>query len=43
MDENFVRADNRNLPTIDAIMVALFFKNNTDYYAAELKNIKTAV
>lgn len=36
-----VRADNSNLPKIDAFMVRLFFKNNSDYYAAELKN-KTA-
>lgn len=43
MDNSFVRADNRNLPEVDAFMVALFFQNNTDYYAAELKNIKTAV
>ncbi|KAI8439757.1 hypothetical protein MSG28_013444 [Choristoneura fumiferana] len=43
METNFVRADNTNLPKIDAFMVARFFKNNADYYAAELKNVKTAV
>lgn len=43
MEINFIRADNSNLPKIDAFMVAVFFKNNTDYYAAELKNVKTAV
>ncbi|GBP20933.1 hypothetical protein EVAR_9502_1 [Eumeta japonica] len=43
MDPNFVRADNSNLPKIDAFMVAHFFKNNADYYAAELKNVKTAI
>ena len=43
MESNFVRADNSNLPKIDAFMVALFFKNNADYYAVELKNVKTAV
>jgi len=43
MELNFVQADSRNLPKIDAFMVALFFKNNPDYYAAELKNVKTSV
>ncbi|GBP47923.1 hypothetical protein EVAR_31463_1 [Eumeta japonica] len=43
MDPNFGRADNSNLPKIDAFMVAHFFKNNADYYAAELKNAKTAI
>ncbi|GBP65153.1 hypothetical protein EVAR_48630_1 [Eumeta japonica] len=43
MDPNFVRADNSNLPKINAFMVAHFFKNNADYYAAELKNVKTAM
>ena len=43
MESNLVRADNSNLQKIDAFMVALFFKNNADYYAAELKNVKTAV
>ncbi|GBP77945.1 hypothetical protein EVAR_83193_1 [Eumeta japonica] len=43
MDPNFVRADNSNLPKIDAFTVAHFFKNNADYYAAELKNVKTAI
>ena len=43
MESNFVRADNSNLPKIDAFMVALFFKNNADYYAAKLKNVNTAV
>ncbi|GBP50270.1 hypothetical protein EVAR_40812_1 [Eumeta japonica] len=43
MDPNFVRADNTNLPKIDAFMVAHFFKNKADYYAAELKNVKTAI
>ncbi|KAI8426144.1 hypothetical protein MSG28_005094 [Choristoneura fumiferana] len=43
METNFVRADNTNLPKIDAFMVARFFKNNADNYAAELKNVKTAV
>ncbi|GBP32019.1 hypothetical protein EVAR_21052_1 [Eumeta japonica] len=43
MNPNFVRADNSNLPKIDAFMVAHFFKNNPDYYAAELKNVKTAI
>ncbi|GBP60211.1 hypothetical protein EVAR_81357_1 [Eumeta japonica] len=43
MDPNFVRADNSNLPKIDAFMVAHFFKNNVDYYAAELANVKTAM
>lgn len=38
-----MKADNSNLPKVDAFMVALFFKNNADYYAAELKNVKTAV
>ena len=37
-----MRADNSNLPIIDAFMVALFFKNNAGYYVAELKNVKTA-
>ncbi|GBP40329.1 hypothetical protein EVAR_86475_1 [Eumeta japonica] len=39
MDPNFVRADNSNLPKIDAFTVAHFFKNNADYYAAEHLNI----
>ena len=43
MESNLVRADNSNLQTIDAFMVALFFKNNADYYSAELINVKTAV
>ena len=43
MESSFVKAGNSNLPKIDAFMVALFFKNNADYYAAELKNVKTAV
>ena len=44
MESNLVRADNSNLQKLDAFMVALFFKNNAaDYYAAELKNVKTAV
>ncbi|CAH0577783.1 unnamed protein product [Chrysodeixis includens] len=43
MESNFVRADNSNLPKIDSFMVAMFFKDNADYYAAELKNVKTAV
>lgn len=43
MDANFVQADSSNLPRIDALMVALFFKNNADYYSSELKNVKTAV
>ncbi|KAF9405618.1 hypothetical protein HW555_013722, partial [Spodoptera exigua] len=43
MESNYERADNSNLPKIDPFMVALFFKNNADYYAAELKNVKTAV
>ncbi|CAK1585692.1 unnamed protein product [Parnassius mnemosyne] len=43
MESNFVRADNSNLPKIDGFMVADFFKNNADYYAAEHKNVKTAV
>ncbi|CAH2104028.1 unnamed protein product [Euphydryas editha] len=43
MEPNFVRADNSNLPKIDAFMVALFFKNNANYYGVELKNVKTAV
>ena len=43
MDPKFVRADNSNLPKIDAFMVAHYFKNNADYYAAELKNVKTAM
>ncbi|KAL4712775.1 hypothetical protein ACJJTC_019427 [Scirpophaga incertulas] len=40
MDPNFVRADNSNLPKIDSFMVANFFKSNTDYYAAEFKNVR---
>ena len=43
MESNFVRADNNNLPKIDAFKVALFLKTNADYYAVELKNVKTAV
>lgn len=43
MESNYERADNSNLPKINPFMVALFFKNNADYYAAELKNVKTAV
>ena len=43
MESNLVLADNSNLQKIDAFMVAIFFKNNADYYAAELKNVKTAV
>jgi hypothetical protein len=43
MDTNFVQADNTNLPKIDALMVALFFKNNDDFCAAELRNVKTAM
>ena len=43
MESNFVRADNSNLTKIDAFMVTLFFKNNADYYAADFKNVKTAV
>ncbi|CAH1990295.1 unnamed protein product [Acanthoscelides obtectus] len=39
MDLNFVQADNSNLPKVDALMVAFFFKNNADYYAAELKHV----
>lgn len=42
MDNDFVKADSRNLPQVDAIMVGLFFKNNPDFYASELKNVKTA-
>ena len=40
MESNFVRADNSNLPKIDAFMVALVFKNYAEYYAAELKMLK---
>ena len=40
MESNFVRADNSNLPKIDAFIGAVFFKNNGDYYAAEIKNVK---
>lgn len=36
MEANLVRADNSNLPKIDAFMIALFFKNNFDYYAANM-------
>ena len=43
MESNFVRTDNSNLPKIDVFMVALFFKNNANYYAAKLKNVKTSV
>ncbi|XP_072934877.1 uncharacterized protein [Epargyreus clarus] len=43
MAKKFVRADSRNLPEIDSFMVARYFKNNADYYAAELKNVKTTV
>ncbi|CAH1995927.1 unnamed protein product [Acanthoscelides obtectus] len=43
MDLNFVQADNSNLPKVDALMVAFFFKNNADYYAAELKHVKTTM
>ena len=38
-----MRADNSNLPKIDAFMFALFFKNDVDYYIAKPKNVKTAV
>ncbi|KAK9736905.1 hypothetical protein QE152_g11184 [Popillia japonica] len=43
MEKNFVQADNTNLPKIDAISIARFFKNNPDFYAVELKNVKTAI
>ncbi|CAH1961609.1 unnamed protein product [Acanthoscelides obtectus] len=43
MDLNFVQADNSNLPKVDALMVAFFFKNNADYYVAELKHVKTTM
>ena len=43
MELNLVRADNSNLQKIDAFKLALFFKNNADYYVAKLKNIKTAM
>lgn len=43
MEKNFVQADNTNLPKIDAISIARFFKNNPDFYAVELKNVKTAM
>lgn len=42
MDNDFVKADSRNLPHVDAIMVGLFFKNNSDFFASELKNVETA-
>lgn len=41
METNFVKADSGNLPKVDADMVALFFKNNPNFYGAELKNVKT--
>lgn len=40
MDTNFVQADDSNLPKIDAFMIAQFFKNNTNFCAPELKNVK---
>lgn len=43
MDSNFVKADSGNLPKVDAIMIGVFFKNNPDFYAAELRNVKTAM
>ncbi|KAL1487866.1 hypothetical protein ABEB36_015516 [Hypothenemus hampei] len=43
MDKSFVRADGSNLPKIDALMVGLFFKNNPDFYSAELRNVKTTL
>lgn len=42
MHKNFVKADSRNMPKVDAMMVGVFFKNNPDFYAAELRNVKTA-
>lgn len=42
MEKNFVQADSRNLPKVDALMIGKFFKNNQDFYAVELKNVKTA-
>ncbi|XP_045493660.1 uncharacterized protein LOC123697005 [Colias croceus] len=42
MEPNFEKADSRNLPKVDAIMVGMFFKNNPDFYAPELRNVKTA-
>lgn len=38
-----MKADSGNLPKVDAIMVGVFFKNNPDFYAAELRNVKTAM
>jgi hypothetical protein len=43
MESNFVKADSGNLPKIDGLMVCSFFKDNPDFYAAEVKNVKTSL
>ncbi|KAJ0173001.1 hypothetical protein K1T71_011177 [Dendrolimus kikuchii] len=43
MEAGFTKADSANLPNIDVVMVARFFASNSNYNAAEFRNVKTYV
>lgn len=36
----FVKADSRNLPTVDAVMVANFFTESDVFHSAEIRGVK---
>ncbi|XP_011883840.1 PREDICTED: uncharacterized protein LOC105570988 [Vollenhovia emeryi] len=42
LDSGFVKADARNIPTIDMFMICEFIKNSDDFNSVEIRNKKLA-
>ena len=40
MDDGFEKGQSDNLPKIDGLMVALYFSNNSDFLASEMRGVK---
>lgn len=40
-EEGLVKADSRNLPKIDGIMIAEFFSQNPLFRSSEIRGVKT--
>ncbi|KAJ0183982.1 hypothetical protein K1T71_000405 [Dendrolimus kikuchii] len=43
MEAGYTKADSVNLPNIDVVIVASFFASNSNFNAAEFRNVKTCV
>lgn len=39
METNIVLADSNNLTQVESVMIALFYTNNADFFAADVKNV----